>query len=306
MTEYNVHEALYILKNYYVTDSMQMVTRWIREGKIKAIRSENRKDGWRIAHDDLFDFIEEDKPGLHSIMLKYEEDQARKMPEIISNKLNGKPDGAKDTTQYSVKSEVHRNTTKKGMVDEDIPQFQSEELDLKKELSNTTNRLENLEKQYSNLIEIVNKINEKIESSNGDGNQKEKNGKMNVKTGDNKHPISYKEALEKLKSAMTNYSLETKKEEVITHQILQAYFDEKKRWKEGVFLGDKTYKCPINGKNCKSVKTMLKNAVEKKIAEINEQDNTNEVNQDEVNKDEINQDKVNQDEIKAKDYNTSL
>lgn len=73
VTEYNVHEVLAILKNYYITESLQMVTRWIREGKIQGIRSENRKEGYRVTEDDLFDFIEELRPGLPSIMAIYEE-----------------------------------------------------------------------------------------------------------------------------------------------------------------------------------------------------------------------------------------
>ncbi|MBS4171812.1 helix-turn-helix domain-containing protein [Bacillus sp. FJAT-49736] len=71
MREYNVHEVLAILQKYYITDSQQMVTRWIREGKIRAVRTDNRKDGYRVAEDDLFDFIEEQRPGLEMVMNGY-------------------------------------------------------------------------------------------------------------------------------------------------------------------------------------------------------------------------------------------
>ncbi|GMO01105.1 helix-turn-helix domain-containing protein [Parageobacillus thermoglucosidasius] len=72
MEIYDVHQALKILQQYYITDSIQMVTRWIREGKIKAERSANRKEGWRIHHDDLFEFIEEQRPWLPEVMGVYE------------------------------------------------------------------------------------------------------------------------------------------------------------------------------------------------------------------------------------------
>nr|WP_290913203.1 hypothetical protein [Anoxybacillus sp.] len=58
MEVYHVHQALKILQLYYITDSIQMVTRWICEEKIRAERSENRKEGWRIHDDDLLEFIE--------------------------------------------------------------------------------------------------------------------------------------------------------------------------------------------------------------------------------------------------------
>lgn len=73
MTEYNVHEVLAILQKYYITESPQMVTRWIREGKIQGIRSENRKEGYRVSEEDLFDYIDELRPGLPAIMEIYEE-----------------------------------------------------------------------------------------------------------------------------------------------------------------------------------------------------------------------------------------
>lgn len=72
MKEYNVHEVLSILQKYYITDSQQMVTRWIREGKLRGIRGENRKEGYMVDEDELFEFIEEQRPGLPAIMGVYE------------------------------------------------------------------------------------------------------------------------------------------------------------------------------------------------------------------------------------------
>lgn len=98
MREYNVHEVLAILQKYYITDSQQMVARWIREGKIQGIRSENRKEGYRVSEDELFEFIEEQRPGLPSIMQIYEcyvrqlkpefqEENITENQEILNNNL---------------------------------------------------------------------------------------------------------------------------------------------------------------------------------------------------------------------------
>lgn len=58
----NVKEATYILSEEGITDSEQIVRRWIREGKLKAARTENRKKGYCIFADDLTEFILKRKP----------------------------------------------------------------------------------------------------------------------------------------------------------------------------------------------------------------------------------------------------
>jgi hypothetical protein len=62
--QYNVYEALRVLQEHFITSSIQMVARWIREGKLLGSRTENRKDGYLIDEDDLYRFIEERKPGM--------------------------------------------------------------------------------------------------------------------------------------------------------------------------------------------------------------------------------------------------
>ncbi|WP_066174668.1 hypothetical protein [Bacillus marinisedimentorum] len=55
----NTDQAFKKLKSAGVTDSIQTVRRWLREGKIKAKRTENRKAGYIIENDDLQRFINE-------------------------------------------------------------------------------------------------------------------------------------------------------------------------------------------------------------------------------------------------------
>lgn len=58
----NVKEATQILSEEAITNSEQIVRRWIREGKLKATRTENRKNGYCIFADDLTEFISKRKP----------------------------------------------------------------------------------------------------------------------------------------------------------------------------------------------------------------------------------------------------
>lgn len=53
----NVTEALEILKAKGITDSIQMVRRWLRSGELKGTRSANRKAGYEIREEDLEAFI---------------------------------------------------------------------------------------------------------------------------------------------------------------------------------------------------------------------------------------------------------
>lgn len=58
----NVKEATQILSKEGITQSEQIVRRWIREGKLKATQMENRKTGYCIFADDLTEFISKRKP----------------------------------------------------------------------------------------------------------------------------------------------------------------------------------------------------------------------------------------------------
>lgn len=52
-----VREAICYLCEARMDQSEQMVWRWLRQGKIKEIRSTNRKEGWRIPYKELDHFI---------------------------------------------------------------------------------------------------------------------------------------------------------------------------------------------------------------------------------------------------------
>ncbi|MGE7604017.1 hypothetical protein ACQKL5_16215 [Peribacillus sp. NPDC097675] len=67
----NTSEALKILRKHYITDEIQMVTRFIRSGRLKA-EKDTRKNGYRIREEDLYEFIEEEKPGMVQVIYTYE------------------------------------------------------------------------------------------------------------------------------------------------------------------------------------------------------------------------------------------
>jgi hypothetical protein len=68
---FNVHEAFKILKRHYVTDNPQMVSRFIREGRLVGERG-TRKDGWKIKESDLYNFIDEERPGIVELVYVYD------------------------------------------------------------------------------------------------------------------------------------------------------------------------------------------------------------------------------------------
>lgn len=58
----NLQEALAILKEKQITDSIQMLRRWIRQGKIEASMV-SKKEGYIIEENSLNDFIKEKQKG---------------------------------------------------------------------------------------------------------------------------------------------------------------------------------------------------------------------------------------------------
>ncbi|MES9685913.1 hypothetical protein ABWK22_24010, partial [Gottfriedia acidiceleris] len=69
--EYNLEEALKILMDCYLTDSIQTLRKWIREGKINATVTSYRQGGYKIMETDLISFIEEERPGLLDLVRVY-------------------------------------------------------------------------------------------------------------------------------------------------------------------------------------------------------------------------------------------
>ena len=66
----NIHEALVILEENQVTDSVQMLRRWIRQGKIKATMK-SKKTGYIVDRESLHAFISIKKDYSHSLLIVF-------------------------------------------------------------------------------------------------------------------------------------------------------------------------------------------------------------------------------------------
>jgi FtsZ-binding cell division protein ZapB len=65
---YTVEEAFERLKQYGITENIEVVRRWLRQGKLRGIKPEKRRDGWRIPKENLDAFILERVPGLNQVI----------------------------------------------------------------------------------------------------------------------------------------------------------------------------------------------------------------------------------------------
>jgi regulator of replication initiation timing len=159
MKHYNVHEALKILQQYYITECIQMVTRWIRERKIIAERSHNKKDGWKIHEDDLFEFIEDKRPGLRQVMAVYEE---------YMNGLNVQQDGnSRPTLVNSVevesKEKINPNVREEILTLESmVEQLQDEISQVRENLLEVMSQNHKLEEENKILHELYEMMDQEI------------------------------------------------------------------------------------------------------------------------------------------------
>jgi hypothetical protein len=77
-------QALQKLMEYHVTDSIQVLRRWIRQGLIKAHRTENRKAGSVIDEESLMEFIASKRPEIRQFVDQIE--QMRREIEMLKQK----------------------------------------------------------------------------------------------------------------------------------------------------------------------------------------------------------------------------
>lgn len=57
---YTVQEMICYLRDHsedQITESEQMIRRYLRQGKIRGIRPANRKEGWRIPEDEVYRYL---------------------------------------------------------------------------------------------------------------------------------------------------------------------------------------------------------------------------------------------------------
>lgn len=98
-------EALKRLKEAGVTNSIQVLRKWVREGKIKAQKTEFRKEGYRIDESELERFIKEKNPLYEKV--KRLQEQVKQLQEENHN-LKEKLKEAKSQSSRNVDEEQEK------------------------------------------------------------------------------------------------------------------------------------------------------------------------------------------------------
>jgi cell division septum initiation protein DivIVA len=90
-------EALERLKAAGITDSIQVLRKWVREEQIKAEKSSNRKEGYRIDEIDLERFIQKRNPLYAEVkQLRQENAQLKAEIEHLKQQISNAKDGSED------------------------------------------------------------------------------------------------------------------------------------------------------------------------------------------------------------------
>lgn len=266
MTEYNVHEVFAILQKYYITYCPQMVTRWIREGKINGVRSENRKEGYRVTEDDLFDYIEELRPGLPAIMGIYEE-----YIKDLGFQRNEEEKQSQDSVQnleIEQESKVREYEKEIKNLRDQIYNLETELIDLQQEKQIVEMNVIDLMEENDKLTVENNDLTELFEISDKEIKQL-KNRSLQINTviseseGDVKQIKMTPEEFKKLTSDMI-LKLELDHKDSRTVNLLDTIYSdlfENDLLKLDLFTAAGNIKCPYTQKEYKQIKRLINNAV---------------------------------------------
>ncbi|GMO01731.1 helix-turn-helix domain-containing protein [Parageobacillus thermoglucosidasius] len=272
MEVYNVHQALKILQEYYITDSIQMVTRWIREGKIKAERSANRKEGWRIHHDDLFEFIEEHRPGLPEVMGVYEWYVENSFSMLASdhrekhNKLDSEEVKVDSTHSEEL---IKQLMEEKNQLENQLINMQDELNLVYEQITELTVKIQKLEEENAFLMGLYEQMDEMYqelikknqqESSNETPKTMERKLEKVMSTEDFKK--IFKEVINKYEGGTVNFM---QQENELINEIYTLFFNEDGELKNEVIYDEEEYRCPLTKKKYKNLRSMLKNAIRTKL-----------------------------------------
>jgi hypothetical protein len=282
MKIYDVHEALKILQSYYITDSIQMVTRWIRDGKIVAERSENKKAGWKILEDDLFEFIQELRPGLPEVYSVHDEyvnkvslNDDNSLREIKNTLKNDSEVKAIESVNELCKEENVKLYEQINTLETIIMQLQDELQVINERMLEIMQQNHELTEDNKILMELYEMLDDEIKSSKRD---KENSEKQPVLFQEEKKSKDIKEKRLKQNSIqmMTFDKFKTIAEEIPIkmdaekneEEILQEYkeiynqiYNEDGLVKFEQVLADGSIVCPFTKKAYKHQKSLIKNAV---------------------------------------------
>ncbi|OCA91303.1 hypothetical protein A8F94_05435 [Bacillus sp. FJAT-27225] len=268
MKEYNVHEVLAILKEYNITHSQQMVTKWIRQGKIKGTRSENRKEGYMVSGKDLLDFIEEQRPGWPNVMEVYddyiEELRPKVVPEIeihLSNRNESRENNVKYMSERisSLETKLSELQAEKQLVEKKLIEIMDDNIQLRQKVNN-------LQEERLKTFE----------------SQKAATKNVNSARVDRVKRMTFDQFKENSGNVVKDLMLDVEGKGVSDHFVVlyQKFFNEGTLRSELV-NEDGLIKCPFTGEESKQFKRILKKACKfyfenlKESKEQTEQDKNN-------------------------------
>lgn len=221
---YNVHEALHILRKHYVTNSLQMVTRYIREGKLEAERTENRKVGFKIKESDLYDFIDRHHEGIVPLMAFYDDAIDRLDVEYPRKKV----------PENVVKEETVDDT--KDKADEPVATGAINE-EIKELIIKGNSRLED---KLEQLIDIL-KINYgQPATPTVENDRKEEKGTIK-RRGEQHKKKSKGQFIKHIKKVTTE---EERNDENLMNEVYAIYFDENEKMHKIVYPEPEMFVCP--------------------------------------------------------------
>lgn len=272
MREYNVHEVLAILQKYYITDSQQMVARWIREGKIQGIRSDNRKEGYRVSEDELFEFIEEQRPGLPSIMQVYESYVKQLKPEVKEEKITETKEILNKNLQLI---EIENNGLRERVLslENALNDLQQENQILEMQLIETLELNNGLKEENNDLLDEIETLSELFEITDGENKKlKDLSSKkidMEIKGNDQtkkgnivKKELSFEEFKDLSEETVSSIEHNLEKGEIDRHlrSVYERIF-ENGTIKSNLITKDGSINCPYTQKVYKQQKRLINNAV---------------------------------------------
>lgn len=261
----NANEALVILKKHYITEDIQMVSRFIRNGRLIG-EIDARKDGWRIKESDLYDFIDKEKPGIVEVMHVY--DQYIKDLKVTTN--------AEEYLKF--KSELNQGKVAE-LLSNLLPAF---EFEIKRDIQDFNSPLtkpnDDLKETVEELKGVVNNLIQKGLTLNSDAideivaalktnnpteeqSEEEEIGKVSKKKFNKQ--MSLKEFLESL---LENGLIKENTSDRQIQEIYHVYYDEGGKLKSNIYNTEvKQFICPITKVGKNQITYFLREAIPKLI-----------------------------------------
>jgi hypothetical protein len=255
---FTVHEALRILRDHHITESLQMVVRWIREDKLRGTRTENRKDGYLIEEDHLYEFITERAPGMVQLVEVHQEylDKIVFNPKETSHQIRTTQETSVIEERMRIQEEnISKLTSQleflKHEVSQDVEeQIQQSKVEIREMLQQEFNA------QNNTLKDLMSDFLQKQKQSSDPAHEEEpdeEDDEDNHCTWDEFQKMVYKQ--------IPNEKKEDREKMLVD---LQKYYDlmfTDGRIKSNLISGTGKIKCPLTNVQSKYIRTLFKKTI---------------------------------------------